>query len=106
MRADGNHGSLKVAVDASALKPQYNHHGIQVYTRNLLVALQRIAGPARMEIRPFLPSAETSINPNFAEQPGVKPRNSAFMRFDRLWRYGGATTAAPEPIEQIGSANV
>jgi glycosyltransferase involved in cell wall biosynthesis len=94
MRADGNHGSLKVAVDASALKPQYNHHGIQVYTRNLLVALQRIAGPARMEIRPFLPSAETSINPNFAEQPGVKPRNSAFMRFDRLWRYGGATTAA------------
>jgi len=83
MKAGGNHGSLKVAFDASALKPQYNHHGIQVYTRNLLAALQRIAGSGGMEIRPFLPSAEDST-----------ARESALMRFDRLWRYGGASAAA------------
>jgi glycosyltransferase involved in cell wall biosynthesis len=94
MKTSGNHGSLKVAFDASALKPQYNHHGIQVYTRNLLAALQLIAGQSGMEIRPFLPSPETSSSPKLAEQPGFQPRNSAFMQFDRLWRYGGATTAA------------
>ena len=60
MKTGGTHALLKVAFDASALKPQYNHHGIQVYTRNLLAALQRIAGPGGMEIRPFLPSAEDS----------------------------------------------
>jgi glycosyltransferase involved in cell wall biosynthesis len=83
MKTGGNHEFMKVAFDASALKPQYNHHGIQVYTRNLLAALQRIAGPSGMEIRPFLPSAEDST-----------ARKSALMRFDRLWRYGGASAAA------------
>ena len=44
MKAAAQHDPLKVAFDASALKPQYNHHGIQVYTRNLLAALRRMAG--------------------------------------------------------------
>lgn len=94
MKAGGNHGPLKVAFDGSALKPQYNHHGIQVYTRNLLAELQRIAGQSGIEIRPFLPSSEICTGLKLAEQPHIQPRNSAFMRFDRLWRYGGATTAA------------
>ena len=94
MKTGGYYGPLKIAFDASALKPQYNHHGIQVYTRNLLAALQRTAGSSGMEIRPFLPAAETSAIPSFAAQPGFQPRNSALMRFDRLWRYGGATSAA------------
>src|SRR4051794_32330310 len=94
MKADGNHEFLKVAFDASALKPQFNHHGIQVYTRNLLNALQGIAGPNGMEIRPFIPSAKTSAAPMLAEEPGFHPRKPALMQFDRLWRYGGATAAA------------
>jgi glycosyltransferase involved in cell wall biosynthesis len=94
MKADGNHEFLKVAFDASALKPQYDHHGIQVYTRNLLAALQGIAGPNGMEIRPFIPSAKTSNVPILAVEPGFRPRKSALMQFDRLWRYGGATAAA------------
>lgn len=94
MKAGGNHEFLKVAVDASALKPQYKHHGIQVYTRNLLAALQRIAGPGGMEIRPFLPSSENSATIKFTKEPGFHPRKSSLMRFDRLWRYGGATAAA------------
>src|SRR5436305_1781608 len=94
MKPAANHQPLKVAFDASALKSQYNHHGIQVYTRNLLAALQRIAGPSGMEIRPFLPSAEDSTITKFTAEPGFSPRRSALMRFDRLWRYGGATAAA------------
>ena len=93
MKTGGNHGSLKVAFDASSFKPQYNHHGIQVYTRNLLAALQRIAGPSGTEIRPFIPSVEHRSVSKF-EQAGFRPRKSSLMRFDRLWRYGGATAAA------------
>ncbi|MBZ5493470.1 MAG: glycosyltransferase family 4 protein [Acidobacteriia bacterium] len=94
MKASGNHDVVKVAFDASALKPQYLHHGIQVYTRNLLAALHPIAGSSGMEIRPFLPSAEDVTPGKFTEAPGFQPRKSALIGFDRLWRYGGATAAA------------
>jgi glycosyltransferase involved in cell wall biosynthesis len=89
-----HHESLKVAFDASALKPQYNHHGIQVYARNLLAALGRMAGANGLEIRPFLPSTRDSTAAESTTEPGFCPRQSALMRFDRLWRYGGATAAA------------
>lgn len=91
MKTAGDRGPLKVAFDASALKPQYNHHGIQVYTRNLLTALKRIAGPSGMEIRPFIPSVQYQ---KFKPETGFHPRRSSLMQFDRLWRYGGATAAA------------
>jgi len=94
MKAENKNEFVKVAFDASALKPQYNHHGIQVYTRNLLAALQRIAGSSGMEIRPFLPAAEDATTGKFTEAPVFSPRKSALMRSDRLWRYGGATAAA------------
>lgn len=94
MKASGNHDVVKVAFDASVLKPQYIHHGIQVYTRNLLAALQRLAGLSGIEIRPFLPAAENSTAGKFTADPNLFPRKSALMRFDRLWRYGGATAAA------------
>ena len=94
MKTGGNYGSLKVAVDASALKQQYNHHGIQVYTRNLLAALRRISGSNGIEIRPYLPSSESSATAGFTEEPGFHPRKSSLMQMDRLWRYGGATAAA------------
>lgn len=94
MKAVANHEAIKVAFDASALKPQYNHHGIQVYTRNLLAALQRRAGLSGVEIRSFFSAAEDATTGRFTAEPGFSPRNSALMRSDRLWRYGGATAAA------------
>jgi glycosyltransferase involved in cell wall biosynthesis len=94
MKAAAQHDSVKVAFDASALKTQYDHHGIQVYTRNLLAALQRLAGLNGIEIRPFVPPTEDSATGKFPPEQGFSPRKSALMRFDRLWRYGGATAAA------------
>jgi glycosyltransferase involved in cell wall biosynthesis len=93
MKAADNHEAVKVAFDASALKPQYIHHGIQVYTRNLLEGLRRMAGVNGMEIRPFFPSEDSNSRQSTAV-PDFLPRKSVFMRFDRLWRYGGATAAA------------
>jgi glycosyltransferase involved in cell wall biosynthesis len=93
MNTTADNGLVKVAFDASALKQRYSHHGIQVYTRNLLNALRGAAGDRGMEIRPFGPASNES-NPAFRDQPGFRPRTSALVRFDRLWRYGGATARA------------
>jgi glycosyltransferase involved in cell wall biosynthesis len=93
MKAGSINEVLKVAVDASALKSRYHHHGIQVYTRNLLTALSRTSQPRGIEIRPFVPQTKDPAM-EFAEGPAHCPRKSSLMRFDRLWRYGGATCAA------------
>ena len=94
MNAATDNGLIKVAFDASALKPRYSHQGIQVYTRNLLEALRGAAERRGMEIRPFVPANDESIGGAFAGQPGFRPRRSALIRFDRVWRYGGATARA------------
>ena len=94
MKAENNNEFVKAAFDAFALKPQYSHHGIQVYTRNLLAALQRRAGLSGIQIRSFIPAAEDATTGNSTAELGFSPRKSALMQFDRLWRYGGATAAA------------
>ena len=93
MNAPADNGLVKVAFDASALKSCYSHHGIQVYTRNLLEALRGAAQIRGMEIRPFVPAKDESTVA-LADEPGFYPRKSALVRFDRVWRYGGATARA------------
>src|SRR5207302_5387108 len=46
-----------------------------------------------MEIRPFVPAKGESTGA-FADEPGFRPRTSTLIRFDRVWRYGGATARA------------
>jgi glycosyltransferase involved in cell wall biosynthesis len=94
MSVAADNGLVKVAFDASTLKSRYSHHGIQVYTRNLLEALRGVAEGRGMEIRPFVPASDESMGGAFASQPGFRPRRSALIRFDRVWRYGGATARA------------
>ncbi len=93
MNAMADSGLVTVAVDASALKSRYSHHGIQVYTRSLLNALRRAAEGRGMEIRPYIPARNESTV-TLADEPGFRPRKSALIQFDRLWRYGGATASA------------
>ncbi len=64
-----------------------------MYTRNLLNALRGAAAGRGMEIRPFVPASDESTVA-FADEPGFRPRKSALIQFDRLWRYGGATASA------------
>ena len=94
MNVAAENGLVKVAFDASALKSRYSHHGIQVYTRNLLSALRGAAERRTMEIRPFVPASGESTDGAFTDQPGFRPRKSSLIRFDRVWRYGGATARA------------
>jgi glycosyltransferase involved in cell wall biosynthesis len=85
---------VKVAFDSSALGARYRHHGIQVYARNLLDSLRTAATRYGMEIRPFVSSAERCDDGTFTEGPGFHPRTTPLLKFDRVWRYGGATIAA------------
>jgi len=85
---------LKVAFDSSALGARYRHHGIQVYARNLLESLRAAAPRHGMEIRPFISTAQRCDDGTFAETPGFRPRTTPLLKFDRLWRYGGAAAAA------------
>ena len=94
MNTPSTFGPLKVAVDASALKSRYRYHGIQVYTRNLLEALRRTATQRDVQIRPFVPAPKDSIVDKLTEVPGFSPCHTSWMKFNRVWRYGGATAAA------------
>jgi glycosyltransferase involved in cell wall biosynthesis len=93
MNAINKSGPVRVAFDSSALKARYSNHGIQVYARNLLRALRQLAPQYGMEIRPFVSSAEEA-NAAIGQEPGFLPHKTSLLRFDRLWRYGGATAAA------------
>jgi glycosyltransferase involved in cell wall biosynthesis len=85
-------GLVRVAFDTSALKARYRNHGIQVYARNLLGALRESASRYGMEIRPFISSMTNDVA--LEDGPNFRPRKTSLLKFDRLWRYGGATAAA------------
>jgi glycosyltransferase involved in cell wall biosynthesis len=85
-------GLVRVAFDSSALKARYRNHGIQVYARNLLGGLRESAPRYGMEIRPFISSTIDGVA--LEDGPNFRPRKTSLLKFDRLWRYGGATAAA------------
>lgn len=93
MNTTHENGLIRVAFDSAALKARYSNHGIQVYARNLLRALQHAAPQYSMEIRPFI-SATEGLDAAASELPGCRPRKTRLLRFDRIWRYGGAAAAA------------
>ena len=92
MSSTRENGLVRVAFDSSALKARYRNHGIQVYARNLLGALRESAPRYDMEIRPFISSTIDDVA--LEDGPNFRPRKTSLLKFDRLWRYGGATAAA------------
>jgi len=85
---------IKVAFDTLALHPRYRHHGIQVYSRHLLAAFKQMASAHSMEVRPFVSTSDDSAGNTHEEQPGFRPRSTFLLKFERLWRYGGASAMA------------
>jgi glycosyltransferase involved in cell wall biosynthesis len=92
MSSTGGNELVRVAFDSSALKTRYRNHGIQVYARNLLGGLRESAPRYGMEIRPFISSVIDDVA--MENGPNFRPRKTSLLKFDRLWRYGGATAAA------------
>src|SRR6266852_1205167 len=84
----------RVAFDTLALNARFQHHGIQVYSRHLLNAFRQIGPGHSMQIRPFVSAASQGVGSELEEAPGFCPSKASLLRFDRLWRYGGAAATA------------
>ncbi|HEY2497940.1 MAG TPA: glycosyltransferase family 1 protein [Candidatus Angelobacter sp.] len=93
MRNPQENPPVKVAFDASVLQPRYRNHGIQIYARNLLCGLSHSAKRYGIEIRPLISKQDENVH-DFEDAPGFRLRKTSLLRFDRLWRYGGAAAAA------------
>ncbi|HZU32391.1 MAG TPA: glycosyltransferase family 1 protein [Candidatus Angelobacter sp.] len=84
--------TMKVAFDTAALKSKYRNHGVQVYAKNLLQAMRSLASRYDLELMPFVSASEDG--PDLQSEPGFQPRKAPLLKFDRLWRYGGAAATA------------
>jgi len=58
------------------------------------MAFRQMASAHSMEVRPFVSAADETIVSTLEEHPGFCPRNATLLRFERLWRYGGASATA------------
>ena len=83
-----------VAFDTWALHRRWTNHGIHVYARNLLAHFQQLGAQHGLEIRPYTCEKVRNVANYFAAVPGFSPRQTKLLRFDRLWRYGGACALA------------
>src|SRR5437016_8642967 len=92
--ATRNNGNLAVAFDTWTLNSRFRNQGIYVYAKHLLTHLRELAMERSVEVRSFV-AARTQNDANaFKAVPGFQPREAGMLRFDRLWRYGGAWMSA------------
>ena len=83
-----------VAFDTWALGTRYRNHGVHVYAGNLLAQFQRLGPQHGIEIRPYTCAGADNYANGFGAAPGFQPRKTRLLKFDRLWRYGGACALA------------
>lgn len=84
-----------VAFDTWALSSRFRDHGTYVYAKRLLLEFQRLAGNERnISIRAFASPGLPNDANRFHGSPGFELVDTGGLRFDRLWRLGGATFAA------------
>jgi glycosyltransferase involved in cell wall biosynthesis len=82
-----------VAVDTWTLNQRFCNQGIYVYTRQILGHLRQLAGQGSVEIRPFVSAAADNDANRFPAAPGFRPQETALLRFERVWRWGGGWLA-------------
>jgi glycosyltransferase involved in cell wall biosynthesis len=86
--------TTRIAFDTWSMASRFRNQGIYVYTRQLLRYFREMAEECSVEIRPFI-SAGMSNDANALQAGrGFLPVETRLMRFDRLWRIGGASVSA------------
>jgi glycosyltransferase involved in cell wall biosynthesis len=88
----GRDEKIIVAVDTWSLNRRFCNRGTYVYSKQILGHLRQLAG-AGTEIRPFVSAAANNDANGFSPAPGFRPQESALLRFERLWRWGGGWLA-------------
>jgi glycosyltransferase involved in cell wall biosynthesis len=93
--APGKAVSVKrIAVDTWSLHKRFLNHGIHVYARELLTTFAQMAPERGLEIRPFRSPGFDSVSDDLPDSPGLKHQPTSFLKFERLWRYGGSAFVA------------
>lgn len=70
------------------------NHGIYVYARQLLANFRELGAQHGVEIVPYVSSQVDNDANSFAAAEGFVPRETRLLKFDRLWRFGGACALA------------
>lgn len=89
----GRDEKITVAVDTWTLNQRFCNQGTYVYTRQILAHLRQLAGEGSVEIRPFVSAAADNDANGFPAAPGFRPQETALLRFERVWRWGGGWLA-------------
>lgn len=83
-----------IAVDTWCLGAQARNHGVHVYTRKLLEHFRELAPQSGIEVAPYSSRGADNDANLLKAAPGFRPRETALLGFNRLWRFGGACTLA------------
>lgn len=83
-----------IVVDTWCLGAYARNHGVHVYSSKLLEHFRELAPRHGIEVVPFTSRLADNDANLLQESPGFRPRETALLRFNRLWRFGGACTLA------------
>lgn len=83
-----------IAVDTWCLGAYARNHGVHVYSSKLLEHFRELAPKHGVEIVPYACRRADNDANLFLESPGFRPKETALLRFNRLWRFGGACALA------------
>jgi glycosyltransferase involved in cell wall biosynthesis len=87
-------GMRTIAFDTWCLNGFVRNNGVYVYAAKLLEQLREVAPQHGVDVAPYVcASADNDAN-LLPEGPNFKPRETALLRWNRLWRFGGAWALA------------
>lgn len=89
-----NNNQKVIAFDTWSMASRFRNHGTYVYAKNLLANFREIASESSVEVRPFVSPAVNNDANSFGPAPGFSPKQTPLLKLDRLWRFGGACSAA------------
>lgn len=89
-----NRKKVSIAFDTWTLSSRFRNSGIYVYSREILLHLARIAAARGADIKPFVCRAAENDANDYRTLAGLAPAETAFLRSDRAWRYGGSWLAS------------
>lgn len=83
-----------IAVDTWCLGSYARNHGVHVYSTQLLKHFKELAPKQGVEVVPYSSRQADNDANLLLESPGFRPRETALLGFNRLWRFGGACMLA------------
>jgi glycosyltransferase involved in cell wall biosynthesis len=94
VKATSGRGAGTIAFDTWCLNAHARNHGVHVYASKLLEHFRELAPQYGVEVRPYASTAADNDAKLLEGAPGFRPRETALLRFNRLWRFGGACALA------------